>query len=116
MVAARKHDNHVVGNAINDAVFVVNAPRPAAGKLVFKRFRLANPFKWSALHGDEKRENTLYHLGLTQPCLQIFHSLGFEVKATHLLVLSDVEKDVLLWLHQIQQILQTPQVWSIQEV
>jgi hypothetical protein len=44
----------------------------------------------------------LYHLGLTQPCLQILHSLGFEVKATHLLMLSNVKKDVVRLLHQIQ--------------
>ena len=49
MATTRKNSDFVAGYLIDDAVFFVNAARPAAGEFVFERFGFADAGEWFAL-------------------------------------------------------------------
>lgn len=47
---------------INESVFIIDSPRPIAGKSVFKRFRFSNAFKRVTLCFFDKDIDTAKHL------------------------------------------------------
>jgi hypothetical protein len=49
MVTTSENSYFIVCNLVNDSVFFINAPRPAAAEFVFERFGFADAGEWFAL-------------------------------------------------------------------
>lgn len=58
VIAARKDPDLIRQHLINEPVLLVDAPRPAAGKLMLERLRLAYSRKRFALHIPDRADDT----------------------------------------------------------